>query len=123
MEQELLIYEAFPYDQQQPQNNLKVRFKKVRAAGFTPREIFLFSEVRLTCGNFAQVPHNINFREKKSKLKKDKKAESGAVEESASTKSRIARFRYFEDISGYSGVCFLLLRHQCFLEHFLFCTG
>lgn len=31
VEQELLIYEAFPYDQQQPQNNLKVRFKKVRA--------------------------------------------------------------------------------------------
>lgn len=31
MDQELLIYEAFPYDQQQPQNNLKVRFKKVRA--------------------------------------------------------------------------------------------
>lgn len=29
VEQELLIYEAFPYDQQQPQNNLKVRFKKV----------------------------------------------------------------------------------------------
>lgn len=29
MEQELLIYEAFPYDQQQPQNNLKARFKKV----------------------------------------------------------------------------------------------
>uniref|UniRef100_A0A7N6FLA2 Cleavage and polyadenylation specificity factor subunit 1 n=1 Tax=Anabas testudineus TaxID=64144 RepID=A0A7N6FLA2_ANATE len=78
VEQELLIYEAFPYDQQQPQNNLKVRFKK--------------------------VPHNINFREKKAKLKKDKKAESGAIEESFSTKSRIARFRYFEDISGYSGV-------------------
>uniref|UniRef100_A0A3Q4BZK8 Cleavage and polyadenylation specificity factor subunit 1 n=1 Tax=Mola mola TaxID=94237 RepID=A0A3Q4BZK8_MOLML len=78
VEQELLIYEAFPYDQQQPQNNLKVRFKK--------------------------VPHNINFREKKSKLKKDKKAESGATEESSAVKSRIARFRYFEDISGYSGV-------------------
>ncbi|XP_060948434.1 cleavage and polyadenylation specificity factor subunit 1 isoform X2 [Limanda limanda] len=78
VEQELLIYEAFPYDQQQPQNNLKVRFKK--------------------------VPHNINFREKKSKLKKDKKAESGAAEESSAVKSRIARFRYFEDISGYSGV-------------------
>lgn len=31
VDQELLIYEAFPYDQQQPQNNLKVRFKKVRA--------------------------------------------------------------------------------------------
>ncbi|KAI3358341.1 hypothetical protein L3Q82_014785, partial [Scortum barcoo] len=78
VEQELLIYEAFPYDQQQPQNNLKVRFKK--------------------------VPHNINFREKKSKLKKDKKAESGAAEESAAVRSRTARFRYFEDISGYSGV-------------------
>ncbi|XP_054461707.1 cleavage and polyadenylation specificity factor subunit 1 [Anoplopoma fimbria] len=78
VEQELLIYEAFPYDQQQPQNNLKVRFKK--------------------------VPHNINFREKKSKLKKDKKTESGAAEESSAVKSRIARFRYFEDISGYSGV-------------------
>lgn len=52
----------------------------------------------------AQVPHNINFREKKSKLKKDKKAESGASEDSSGAKSRIARFRYFEDISGYSGV-------------------
>lgn len=52
----------------------------------------------------AQVPHNINFREKKSKLKKDKKAEGGAAEESSCAKSRIARFRYFEDISGYSGV-------------------
>lgn len=52
----------------------------------------------------AQVPHNINYREKKSKLKKDKKAESGASEESSAVKSRITRFRYFEDISGYSGV-------------------
>ncbi|XP_077446808.1 cleavage and polyadenylation specificity factor subunit 1 [Stigmatopora argus] len=77
VEQELLIYEAFPYDQQQPQNNLKVRFKK--------------------------VPHNINFREKKSKLKRDKKAEGGAGDETV-VKSRIARFRYFEDISGYTGV-------------------
>uniref|UniRef100_A0A4W6BU51 Cleavage and polyadenylation specificity factor subunit 1 n=1 Tax=Lates calcarifer TaxID=8187 RepID=A0A4W6BU51_LATCA len=67
VEQELLIYEAFAYDQ-------------------------------------AAVPHNINFREKKSKLKKDKKAESGTTEESSAVKSRIARFRYFEDISGYSGV-------------------
>ncbi|XP_015240931.1 PREDICTED: cleavage and polyadenylation specificity factor subunit 1-like [Cyprinodon variegatus] len=77
VENELLIYEAFPYDQQQPQNNLKVRFKKVH--------------------------HNINFREKKSKLRKDKKAESGA-EEGPPTKGHISRFRYFEDISGYSGV-------------------
>uniref|UniRef100_A0A3P8PM08 Cleavage and polyadenylation specificity factor subunit 1 n=1 Tax=Astatotilapia calliptera TaxID=8154 RepID=A0A3P8PM08_ASTCA len=51
-----------------------------------------------------QVPHNINFREKKSKLKKDKKAESSATEENSGVKGRIARFRYFEDISGYSGV-------------------
>ncbi|XP_055081230.1 cleavage and polyadenylation specificity factor subunit 1 [Periophthalmus magnuspinnatus] len=78
VEQELLIYEAFPYDQQQPQNNLKVRFKK--------------------------VTHSINFREKKSKLRRDKKAEQGALEEGSAPKSRISRFRYFEDISGYSGV-------------------
>ncbi|XP_061753334.1 cleavage and polyadenylation specificity factor subunit 1 isoform X2 [Nerophis ophidion] len=77
VEQELLIYEAFPYDQQQPQNNLKVRFKK--------------------------VPHNINFREKKSKPKKDRKAEGGLADDTA-VKSRSLRFRYFEDISAYSGV-------------------
>ncbi|XP_061597697.1 cleavage and polyadenylation specificity factor subunit 1-like isoform X1 [Cololabis saira] len=75
VEHELLIYEAFTYDQQQPQNNLKVRFKK--------------------------VPHNINFREKKTKLKKDKKGDGG---EDSGVRGRIARFRYFEDISGYSGV-------------------
>lgn len=57
-----------------------------------------------------QVPHNINFREKKSKLKKDKKAESSATEENSGVKGRIARFRYFEDISGYSGVRMPLLR-------------
>uniref|UniRef100_A0A8C7FTR1 Cleavage and polyadenylation specificity factor subunit 1 n=1 Tax=Oncorhynchus kisutch TaxID=8019 RepID=A0A8C7FTR1_ONCKI len=81
VEQELLIYEAFPYDQQQAQSNLKVRFKK--------------------------MPHNINFREKKSKVKKDKKAEgqAGLSEEGPTVvKGRVARFRYFEDISGYSGV-------------------
>ncbi|XP_037549569.1 cleavage and polyadenylation specificity factor subunit 1 [Nematolebias whitei] len=77
VENELLIYEAFPYDQQQPQNNLKVRFKKIH--------------------------NNINFREKKSKPRRDKKAEGGP-EEAPPVKSRIARFRYFEDISGYSGV-------------------
>lgn len=52
----------------------------------------------------AQVPHNINFREKKSKLRKDKKAEGAAAEDSVAAKGRISRFRYFEDISGYSGV-------------------
>lgn len=78
VDQELLIYEAFPYDQQQGQSgNLKVRFKK--------------------------MPHNINFREKKSKLKKDKKPELPG-EENAGVKGHVARFRYFNDISGYSGV-------------------
>uniref|UniRef100_W5KMF3 Cleavage and polyadenylation specificity factor subunit 1 n=1 Tax=Astyanax mexicanus TaxID=7994 RepID=W5KMF3_ASTMX len=77
VDQELLIYEAFPYDQQQAQSNLKVRFKK--------------------------MPHNINFREKKVKVKKDKKSE-GTGDESILAKGHVARFRYFEDISGYSGV-------------------
>ncbi|CAM4634432.1 unnamed protein product [Leuciscus chuanchicus] len=77
VDQELLIYEAFPYDQQQAQSNLKVRFKK--------------------------MPHNINFREKKSKIRKDKKPE-GQGEETLVVKGRVARFRYFQDISGYAGV-------------------
>ncbi|XP_067281871.1 cleavage and polyadenylation specificity factor subunit 1 [Pseudorasbora parva] len=77
VDQELLIYEAFPYDQQQAQSNLKVRFKK--------------------------MPHNINFREKKSKIRKEKKPE-GQGEETQVVKGRVARFRYFQDISGYAGV-------------------
>uniref|UniRef100_A0A8C1SWR3 Cleavage and polyadenylation specificity factor subunit 1 n=1 Tax=Cyprinus carpio TaxID=7962 RepID=A0A8C1SWR3_CYPCA len=78
VDQELLIYEAFPYDQLQAQSNLKVRFKK--------------------------MPHNINFREsKKSKIRKDKKPD-GQGEEPLGVKARVARFRYFQDISGYSGV-------------------
>lgn len=111
VEQELLIYEAFPYDQQQPQNNLKVRFKKVRAeprAGSAPGGILARAESFNAI--LVQVPHNINFREKKSKLKKDRKGEGGAAEESLAAKSRIARFRYFEDISGYSGVRELIVR-------------
>lgn len=54
------------------------------------------------------MPHNINFREKKSKLRKDKKAEGAAVEDSVAARGRISRFRYFEDISGYSGVLEIL---------------
>lgn len=50
------------------------------------------------------MPHNINFREKKSKLRKDKKAEGAAAEDGVAARGRISRFRYFEDISGYSGV-------------------
>ncbi|MEQ2200946.1 hypothetical protein XENOCAPTIV_005216 [Xenoophorus captivus] len=103
VENELLIYEAFPYDQQQPQNNLKVRFKKVRSAS-NNRVDFLEVSPNRVCLSSEQVHHNINFKEKKSKLKKDKKTEIGGTEESPAVKSRISRFRYFEDISGYSGV-------------------
>ncbi|XP_077022611.1 cleavage and polyadenylation specificity factor subunit 1 isoform X2 [Tamandua tetradactyla] len=77
VDQELLLYEAFPHDSQLGQGNLKVRFKK--------------------------VPHNINFREKKPKPSK-KKAEGGGAEEGVGARGRVARFRYFEDIYGYSGV-------------------
>ncbi|CAH2286336.1 cleavage and polyadenylation specificity factor subunit 1 isoform X1 [Pelobates cultripes] len=72
---ELLIYEAFAHDSQPGQGNLKVRFKK--------------------------VPHNINFREKKVRQSKKKCEGTG---EDYSTRGRVARFRYFQDIYGYSGV-------------------
>ncbi|XP_043925808.1 cleavage and polyadenylation specificity factor subunit 1 [Protopterus annectens] len=77
VDQELLIYEAFSYDSQSGWSNLQVRFKK--------------------------VAHNINFKEKKVKQSK-KKSDTALGEESGSTRARVARFRYFEDISGYSGV-------------------
>jgi hypothetical protein len=48
------------------------------------------------------MPHNINFREKRSKVRKERRADGG--EDGVVVKSRVARFRYFEDISGYSGV-------------------
>lgn len=50
-----------------------------------------------------QVPHNINFREKKLKQSK-KKSESAGGEEAGGARGRVARFRYFEDIYSYSGV-------------------
>lgn len=104
MENELLIYEAFPYDQQQPQNNLKVRFKKVQDREDENKARQISFKSILTIVLFPkQVHNNINFREKKSKPRRDKKAEGGP-EEAPPVKSRIARFRYFEDISGYSGV-------------------
>lgn len=107
VDQELLIYEAFPYDQQQSQNNLKVRFKKVRDESLRSRlpHIYTFWSGTRAHLSRPQMPHNINFREKKMKLsKKDKKAEGGPGEEGLGPRGRVARFRYFEDISGYSGV-------------------
>ncbi|XP_068093974.1 cleavage and polyadenylation specificity factor subunit 1 isoform X2 [Hyperolius riggenbachi] len=50
---------------------------------------------------FKKVPHNINFREKK--LRQSKKKVEGSSEDFG-TRGRIARFRYFKDIYGYTGV-------------------
>ncbi|KAM6350471.1 LOW QUALITY PROTEIN: cleavage and polyadenylation specificity factor subunit 1, partial [Podargus strigoides] len=94
VEQELLLYEAFPYDSPLGQSNLKVRFKK--------------------------VPHNINFRERKGKQSK-KKAEAGrhrgGPEEPGGPRGRVARFRPFQDIYGYGGVFI------CGLPHWLLVTS
>uniref|UniRef100_A0A8C3UBU7 Cleavage and polyadenylation specificity factor subunit 1 n=1 Tax=Catharus ustulatus TaxID=91951 RepID=A0A8C3UBU7_CATUS len=76
VEQELLLYEAFAHDSQLGQSNLKVRFRK--------------------------VPHGINFREKKAKPSRKKPEGPGG--EPAGPRGRVARFRHFQDIYGYSGV-------------------
>uniref|UniRef100_A0A8D2QVJ2 Cleavage and polyadenylation specificity factor subunit 1 n=1 Tax=Zosterops lateralis melanops TaxID=1220523 RepID=A0A8D2QVJ2_ZOSLA len=87
VEQELLLYEAFAHDSQLGQSNLKVRFRK--------------------------VPHGINFREKKPKPSRKKPegpggapggAPGGTPEEPGGPRGRVARFRHFQDIYGYSGV-------------------
>lgn len=101
VDQELLIYEAFAHDSQLGQGNLKVRFKKVRGWPRGPGQGGGRAGAHGT--RLHQVPHNINFREKKPKLSK-KKAEGGGAEEGAAARGRVARFRYFEDIYGYSGV-------------------
>ncbi|XP_030820958.1 cleavage and polyadenylation specificity factor subunit 1, partial [Camarhynchus parvulus] len=86
-EQELLLYEAFAHDSQLGQSNLKGRFRK--------------------------VPHGINFREKKPKPSRKKPegpgaapggAPGGTPEEPGGPRGRVARFRPFHDIYGYSGV-------------------
>ncbi|KAG8515410.1 Cleavage and polyadenylation specificity factor subunit 1 [Galemys pyrenaicus] len=100
VDQELLIYEAFPHDSQLGQGNLKVRFKKVRRGLGIGRGAGRRGGPGSRCP--PQVPHNINFREKRPKPSK-KKAE-GSAEEGAGARGRVARFRYFEDVYGYSGV-------------------
>ena len=107
VDQELLVYEAFPHDSQLGQGNLKVRFKKVQCLGRAgcgeDVERGRGRGLALTAAVPPQVPHGINFREKKPKPSK-KKAEGGSAEEGAGARGRVARFRYFEDIYGYSGV-------------------
>ncbi|KAM6289042.1 LOW QUALITY PROTEIN: cleavage and polyadenylation specificity factor subunit 1, partial [Aegotheles albertisi] len=85
VDQELLLYEAFGHDPRGGKSTLKVRFKK--------------------------VPHNINFREKKPKASKKKPEAApggpggvpGGSPRAGGPRGRVARFRYFEDIYGYSG--------------------
>ncbi|XP_070574061.1 cleavage and polyadenylation specificity factor subunit 1-like [Ptychodera flava] len=76
VDEELLIYEAFEYHQSTLDNHLRVRFKKVH--------------------------HDILAREKKfGKSKKQTKASQADAEDDG---SEVKRLRYFEDVSGYSGV-------------------
>ncbi|XP_041375883.1 cleavage and polyadenylation specificity factor subunit 1-like isoform X2 [Gigantopelta aegis] len=83
VESTLLIYEAFPFQQSQQEtsasgqkdNRLKVRFKKI---------------------NHSLIAHE----KKKSK----KKSDGEEKEEESKKLSRVTQLRYFEDVSGYSGV-------------------
>ncbi|KAM9292267.1 cleavage and polyadenylation specificity factor subunit 1 isoform 1-T1 [Gastrophryne carolinensis] len=50
---------------------------------------------------FRKVPHNINFRERRQRQSKKKAEGSG---DDPGSRARICRFRFFQDIYGYSGV-------------------
>lgn len=76
VEDGLLIYEAFPYCQSKTDNHLKIRFKKVQ--------------------------HNLILKERKVRTRK--RGEE-LIEDFDELKNEEGQwFRYFEDISGYSGV-------------------
>ncbi|XP_077982143.1 cleavage and polyadenylation specificity factor subunit 1-like [Glandiceps talaboti] len=77
VDEELLIYEAFEYHQSTLDNHLKVRFKKIH--------------------------HNVMTREKKFG-KSSKKPTKTAQQEESDEGTRVQHLRYFEDVSGYSGV-------------------
>ncbi|XP_052231440.1 cleavage and polyadenylation specificity factor subunit 1-like isoform X1 [Dreissena polymorpha] len=73
----LLIYEAFQYHQSKSDNHLKLRFKKIQ--------------------------HNLILKERK--VKSRKRGDVEIVDEFDELKDERGQwFRYFEDISGYSGV-------------------
>lgn len=76
IEEEFLLYEAFPYYQAKEDNHLKLRFKKVQ--------------------------HNLILKERKIKTRK--KGEELIEEHGEFHDERTQQFRYFDDISGYSGV-------------------
>lgn len=77
VDEDLLIYEAFPFYQTQIDNHLKIRFKKIQ--------------------------HNLILREKRLSRARKKGADvpddTGILQE-----NHVCLMRYFEDISGYSGV-------------------
>ncbi|XP_052818827.1 cleavage and polyadenylation specificity factor subunit 1-like isoform X2 [Mya arenaria] len=73
----VLIYEAFPYYQAKADNHLKIRFKKVQ--------------------------HNLILKERKVKYRK--RGDVEIIDEFDELKDERGQwFRYFNDISGYSGV-------------------
>ena len=78
MGEDFLLYEAFPYYHAKEDNHLKLRFKKVQ--------------------------HNLILKERKIKTRK--KGEEVVDEHEEFHDERTQQFRYFSDISGYSGVCF-----------------
>lgn len=87
VDEDLLIYEAFPFYQTQIDNHLKIRFKKIQ--------------------------HNLILREKRlSRARKkgiDVPDDTGILQE-----NHVCLMRYFEDISGYSGVSSWLFTHFSF---------
>ncbi|XP_053401547.1 cleavage and polyadenylation specificity factor subunit 1-like [Mercenaria mercenaria] len=76
VEDGLLIYEAFPYYQSKAENHLKIRFKKVQ--------------------------HNLILKERKVKFRKRGEEIIDEFDELKNDQGQW--FRYFDDISGYSGV-------------------
>ena len=83
-----MIYEAFPYYQAKTDNHLKLRFKKVQ--------------------------HNLILKERKVKTRK--RGDIEIIDEYEELKDdRGQWFRYFEDISGYSGVGVLFATEIVFL--------
>ena len=74
-----MLYEAFPYYQAKEDNHLKLRFKKIQ--------------------------HNLILKERKIKTRR--RGEELIEEHQEFQDERSQQFRYFEDISGYSGVSYI----------------
>lgn len=79
VEEELFVYEAFPFHQAKSDlSHLKIRFKKLQ--------------------------HNLLLRERKQQ--RYKKRDALDPDEGATKEGCVALLRYFNDVSGYSGVSF-----------------